>query len=214
MVERNYSGPFEFVCVTDDWRGLDDAVRVVPMWGDHNSVPSPHGEMNPSCYRRLKTFSREAVEIFGPRIVSIDLDSVITGRLEPLWDRPEDFVGWESIIKIKHHTGVKRTRFNGSMYLLRTGTRLKVWEDFDPVKSPKLTMTKRLFGSDQAWMSLMLPEEAAWTVADGVYSYREHVRRNGYKLPDDARIVFFNGHDDPWGTVAQRNCPWINDFYR
>jgi hypothetical protein len=29
MVQRNYSKPFNFVSVTDDWRKLDSAIRAV-----------------------------------------------------------------------------------------------------------------------------------------------------------------------------------------
>lgn len=214
MVQRNYTKPFDFVCVTDDWRGLDSAIRIVPMWQDLNHIPSPHGGVNPSCYRRLKAFSPEAVEILGPRILSIDLDVVILGNVDNLFDRTEDFVGWEMPVKFRHYSGKYATRFNGSMWLLTTGSRPKVWTEFDPVKSPKLTMSKHLFGSDQAWISYMLQDEAAWTAADGVISYREQVKKNGYKLPEGTKICFFNGHDDPWGPVAQKHCPWINDFYR
>lgn len=214
MVQRNFSKPFQFVCVTDDWRKFDSAIRVVPLWNDLADVPSPHGEGNPSCYRRLKAFSREAVEILGPRIVSVDLDAVVTGSLDPLWDREEDFVGWNRPIKLRRYSTTHVTWLNGSMWMLRTGTRTKVWTEFDPVKSPKLTQERRLFGSDQAWMSYMLPNEASWSSSDGVLSYRENLKTSGFKLPESARIVFFNGGVDPWSEVALKQCPWIPEYYR
>lgn len=205
MVERNYRHPHEFVCITDNWKHLDSGVRVIPLWKDFQTLDSPHGPYNPSCYRRLRAFAPEASELIGERFVSLDLDVVITGDCAPLWNRDEDFVIWGD--------NSRTTPYNGSMWLLRAGSRTKAWSEFDPVKSPKLARDKGFHGSDQAWLSYILPGEPRWTEDDGVKSYRVHVKRNGGELPKGSRIVFFNGHVDPWDCGAQRNSPWIKDYY-
>lgn len=206
MVERNYRKPHEFVCITDDWRNLDSGIRVIPLWKDLQDVQSLHGPYNPSCYRRLKAFSMEASEIIGERFVSMDLDVVITDDLSPLWDRTEDFVIWGD--------NSRTTPYNGSMWMLKAGSRTKVWTEFNPHKSPQLARSKGYHGSDQAWISYALPGEARWTEDDGVISYRVHIRREGGMLPKGTRIVFFNGHVDPWDPHARNTCPWIDMFYR
>jgi hypothetical protein len=201
MVGRHYARPHEFVCVTDDADGIDDGVRVVPLWDDLGDLPSPHGGNNPSCYRRLKAFSAEAADLIGPRFVSLDLDCVITGDLVPVWDRSEDFVIWGD-------TNPK-TFYNGSMFLLAAGARRQVWDEFDAETSPALAKAAGNFGSDQGWISYRLgPGEARWTKADGVYSYRNQIRPFGGHLPRDARIVFFHGKIDPWSAEAQR-LGWV-----
>lgn len=206
MVERHYKQPHEFVCITDNWHGLDSGIRVIKLWSDLAHLQSPHGGYSPSCYRRLRAFSREAAEMIGDRFVSLDLDTVITGDLTPLWDRPEDFVIWGD--------SSRTTPYNGSMWMLRAGTRTKVWDEFDPEKSPALAKAKGYHGSDQAWLSYIIPGEPRWTRDDGVLSYRVHLKVPGTPLPKDARIVFFNGHVDPWTPVAKKNCPWIETHYR
>jgi hypothetical protein len=207
MVARNYAGEHEFICITDNWKDLDSAVRVIPLWKDLAHIDSPHGIYNPSCYRRLKLFSLEAVEIIGnDRFLSLDLDTVITGDCAPLWDRPEDVVFWGD--------ASRTTPYNGSMWLLRSGTRTKVWTEFDPIESPRLAQRAGYHGSDQAWLSYILPGEPRWTSADGVLSYRCDLRQYDYMLPKHARIVFFNGHTDPWSPSAKRKCPWIEEYYR
>ena len=214
MVARNLRIEHEMVCITDDPAGIDPAVRCIKLWNDHARVPSPHGRGQPSCYRRLKAFSAEAAELIGPRFVSLDLDVVITGDVTPLWDREEDFVIWGDTNPT--------TPYNGSMWLLRAGTRRQVWEQFDPRMSPKLALRCGYFGSDQAWIGACLgPREAKWTRADGVLSYRNDVRPTALanrgkdmQLPKGTRIVVFHGRYDPWTPEVMRRHSWVREHWR
>lgn len=201
MVERHYRKPHRFVCVTDDPTGLD--CETIPLWDDYADVPSPHGRGNPSCYRRLKAFDPDVSKYFGDRFVSLDLDTVIVNDVSPLWDRDEDFVIWRDPYNPKQYCG--------SMFLLRSGFRPKVWSEFDPVESPKIAKVRGFMGSDQAWISYSLPNEPVWTGSDGAYSYGARIGPSGV-LPFDARIVFFHGRVDPWSPTAQR-LDWVRDHW-
>ena len=207
MLKRHYSKPFGLVCVTDDPTGIRPEVRTVELWKDYANVPSPHGRGNPSCYRRLKMFSREAAELFGPRFVSIDLDVVITQDVTAMFDEQVDF-------KMYGDTA-RGTPYNGSLILHRAGTRPQLWEQFDPRTSPLLGIQKKYIGSDQAWIAVCLgPKEPKFTRADGVFSYRNEIAPMGGLLPPTARIVIFHGHCDPWTPVMQRKHSWISANYR
>lgn len=208
MVRRHYPHPHRFICVTDNTDGIDTSrVEVLPDWRDYASLPSPHGDKNPSCYRRLRMFHPDAAQWFGPRFVSLDLDVVITGDLTPLWNRPEDIVLWGETNK---RPG---SHYNGSMILLRAGSRPQVWTDFDPIKSPVRSVAAKAWGSDQGWISCRLGgREAKWTKADGVYSFRNDLKQE-HPLPKDARIVMFHGATDPWAIPAQR-LRWVREHYR
>lgn len=207
MIRRHYGKPHRFVCVTDEPDALP-GVETVPLWDDCANIPSPIGHSYPSCYRRLKVFAPDAGEVFGERLVSIDLDTVVVGDLTPLFDRPEDFVIWgESDFP---HT----TPYCGSLWMLRTGTRPQVWTAFDPKTSPQQAWNAGCRGSDQGWLSYILGKgEATWTRMDGVYSFRKHVSRLPYAaLPGDARLVSFHGKVDPWSPRAM-NIPWVREHY-
>lgn len=206
MVARYYRPAHRFVCVTDRPDELP-GVETISLWADCRDIPSPIGHSYPSCYRRLKVFAPDAGALFGPRLVSLDLDTVIVGDLEPIFDRPEPFVIWgESDFP---HT----TPYCGSLFLLTTGARPDVWTRFDPKTSPRLALKAGCRGSDQGWIAYVLGRhEATWTRADGVYSYRKHIARNGGRLPADARIVCFHGRIDPWSYAAQQ-VPWIRAAY-
>jgi hypothetical protein len=206
MIRRNYAKPHRVICVTDSAEGIDRAIGIVPLWDDLAHLPSPHGAGNPSCYRRLKMFSAEAAQFFGPRFVSIDLDSVIVGDLTPLFDRPEDIV-------LLTDTN-PRTYYNGGLIMMTPGARAKVWDTFDHRRSPAVARMAGMFGSDQAWISHCLGRgEATWSKADGVYSYRNHIKPNGGRLPADARLVSFHGHVDPDHPEAQR-LDWVRAHYQ
>jgi len=206
MIRRHYHLPHRFVCVTDQPEAIP-RVEAIPIWTDLCDMPSPLGHSYPSCYRRLKVFAPDAGEMFGDRLVSIDLDSVIVSDITPLFDRPEDVVLWgQSDFPGRQH-------YCGSLWMLKTGTRPQVWTTFNPQSSPKLARKAGARGSDQAWLSYVLGgREATWTKKDGVYSYRKDLAKYGAGLPSDARVVFFHGREDPWNSRMQ-GIPWIQQHY-
>lgn len=209
MIRRNYTKPCRVICVTDDPEGIDETVEIVPLWNDHASVPSPHGGRNPSCYRRLKLFAADAGEVFGERIVSIDLDCVITGNIEHLFAGGEDFKIWGDT--------ARGTPYNGGLFMLKAGARPQVWEAFHPIESPKKGRRLGYIGSDQAWYGACLgPSEPKWSARDGVYSFRNQIappRGNGL-LPTGAAVVMLHGKFDPWGAGMAQRYPWIAQHYR
>lgn len=190
------------VCITNVV-GAADGVERIPDRADFADVASPHGGMNPSCYRRLRLFD-PSLDL-GPRIVSLDLDVVLTGDVTPLWDRPEDIVLLKDSGK---HGG-----YNGGMVLLTAGARPEVWTRFNAMTSPQQALLAGRFGSDQGWISHVLGDhEATWSTTDGVYSYRNEIAKVG-ALPPDARMVFFHGFNvDPW-LPHMRRIEWIARAY-
>lgn len=203
---RNYHRPFRLTCVTDDARGISSEVRVIPLWQDYASVPSPHGFGYPSCYRRLKLFSAEAAELIGPYFACLDLDMLFCADITPIFEPDADFKIWGDTNP--------STPYNGSLWKLRAGARRRVWDEFHPVESPRRSLKLGYVGSDQGWISACLgPNEAKWSQRDGVYSFRMHIQRYGCRLPPNARIVIFHGAIDPWSPLAQK-LQWVRQHYR
>lgn len=207
MTWRNFAVPHRFIVVTDfPASAFDKRIEVIPLWKDFAELRNPFGPTNPSCYRRLKVFSREAAAMFGPRFVCLDLDVVIVGDMRPLWLRREDFIIWGDTNPT--------TAYNGSMILMTAGAREKVWTDFDPAMSPIMTRRNGLFGSDQAWIAYVLgPNEIRWTNRDGIYSYRNEIGPHKKELPLNARIIVLHGQKDPWSPDLQ-GLSWIKQHYR
>lgn len=203
MVRRHYPAPHRFVCVTNTPAGIGPAITIIPDAEHFRDVPSPHGALWPSCFRRLVLFHPDAAQWFGERFVSLDLDCVITGDLRPLVDRSEDFVGWQDPLY--------RNQLCGSMMLLRAGSRPEVWAGFDSRRSPSVALAAGFRGSDQGWISYCLHREPRWTAADGVLSFKFDLKRG--PLPPGARVVFFTGQPKPWSEEARRQA-WVREWYR
>jgi hypothetical protein len=196
-VARHYSKPHRFVCITDEPQALQ-GVETLPLWPDLAELGG--------CYRRLKMFD-PGMGLLGDRFVALDLDAVIVGSLDPLFDRSEDFV-------INAHAGKMPPQqlYNGSMVLMDRGARPQVWREFDPQQTPqKLRNDHRIVGTDQAWIRTILGDrEARFTSADGVYDVR-HSPGISRRLPDNARIVFFSGPRDP--ETEFNKVPWIREHW-
>jgi hypothetical protein len=145
--------------------------------------------------------------VLGKRFVCMDLDTVICGPLEPLVDRPEDFIAWRN--------PDPRWPINGSLFMLRAGSRPQVWERFNPETSPSEAHAARCYGSDQGWMSYVLGSgEASRGPEDGVYSYSMDICKMGNHLPRNARVVCFHGRWDPWEPIVHKVAPWVAEHYR
>lgn len=212
MIQRHWDGDARLTCVTDDPAGISSEIRVLPMWDFCSKIPSPHGNGNPSCYRRLYLWGEEGARLIvrelGQPFVTLDLDIVILRKINPLFDIDADFKIWGDT--------AKGTPYNGSVCLQRAGARKQVWDDFDPVESPKAGRARGYIGSDQAWIAAKLgPGEKKWTKADGIYSYRNEIGPRGVQpLPDNARIVVFHGFYDPWHPTMRAKHEWVRRHYR
>jgi hypothetical protein len=216
MVERNLPIPHRFVCITDDPEGLDSRIEAFPMpERTFDELVNPHQHKYdaartwgakkyfPSCYRRLWLFSDEARAI-GDRVLSLDVDVIVTGSLLPLVEREETFVGWCDERN-------ERPRVAGGVFLLQTGSHTDVWSDFDPEKSPGIALQAGYSGSDQAWMSYKLcPNVATWGRADGLAK----ITWLEGEPDESSRLVFTAGHSPPWSRDVQRRYPWIERYWQ
>jgi len=217
MVRRNFAGDARIICITDDKRGITEC-ETFPLWKDHAHIPNPngahlpHGKQLPSCYRRLKIFSEPQTRAMGierhSKVVSIDLDIVIVRDITPLFAyETNEFIGWKRIGP-GHPNG-----YNGSIYMFRTGTMDRIWDEFDPRISPMKARRAKHYGSDQGWMGYVLRGEMpGWGKVDGIYSFSSDICAKPF--PHNARLISFNGKAKPWSPIVQRHHPWIAKFWR
>jgi hypothetical protein len=188
MLSEHLTIPHRFICITDNADGLE--CETYPMWKMEGFENYP--SFLPNCFARLFIFSKEAKSIFGDKVLSIDLDCIITANIDSL-------ITDDSFKICKGYSAP----YNGSMYQVRPGEHPEVWDSLSR-KAHKMAQKQHAregvqhYGSDQAWLSHMLPNYPMWYTPDGVYSYSKHI--NGDKVPDDAKIIFFAGNLKPWGS--------------
>ena len=218
-LKRHLTCNYRFVVITDDTNGDFGGAEVMetPMMARVlGNVPTPEAARFPSCYRRLWLFSEEAKLKLGDRIMLTDVDALVTGDWSPLFDYPHDFVGW---YRPKGTWGDVERRVAGGTWLLRTGTRTEVYDEFiiDPEAATRAARAAGYRGSDQAWISYMLAVDAfTWPEPSGIYSIRDLNRDDRSRvitqIPHDSKIIHFNGLYGPWDKEIQIKHPWVGDY--
>src|SRR5215831_9276435 len=115
--QRHLSQPFRFVVVTDQKiPKLDNAIERLP-------IADIGLTMIKGCFARLRMFDpawQKASGLRG-RIVLTDLDTVLTGPLDPIFDRDEPFL-------ILHGANsLNPCKFCGALMMLREGEHPEIW---------------------------------------------------------------------------------------
>jgi hypothetical protein len=186
-VARHLSEPHRFVVVTP---------------------PDIHLTEIPGCFARLRMFDPEwqrsiAMED-GDRLVCTDLDVVITGPLDDLFDRPEPFV------ILQGANAANPCPYNGSLMMLRTGAHPEVWSEFSVEAAGAAPFYE--FPDDQGWLAHKVPGAAGWKAGEGgVYAFQKPGWPKGEALPADARFVAFPGKRDPSQFT---HLPWVKEHWR
>lgn len=161
----------------------------------------------PGCFARLRMFDpiwQEDNGIEG-RLVCLDLDLIVTGPLDDLFDRPEPFVIFQGA------NAANPCPYNGSVQMIRAGAHPEAWTDFS-LKAAAETPHYE-FPDDQGWLAAKVPGAAGWKAGSesGVYAFQKPGWPKGEALPADARIVAFPGWRDPSKFT---HLPWVKEHWR
>lgn len=195
MLARNLSAPHELVCCTNMPDGVE--CRTVPLPDEALA----RGALNPKLY----AFHPDGVRLFGPRILMLDLDVVIVRPFDDLIT-DEPFVAWSVMPRTPG-------RFNTSFVLMDAGAYPEVWETYDPETAPALLEAAGMDCWDQGWVSYCLGDRGRGIprTGAGLESFKPQI---GWSLPDEARLVFFNGPRSPEMPELQRRHPWIAENWK
>lgn len=164
------------------------------------------------CWLRLKCFAPGMSEVIGDRVAWIDLDSIVTADLTPLFNRREPIVLYKS-------ESVVGQRWNGSVVLFSPNDPAvsHVWSSFNPdtaeadiraLRNGKKTGPR---GTDQAHFHRCFDEGTPhWTAADGILHWGRHT---GRVLPEHARLVVLPGLEKPDSEQVRKRSPWIRQYW-
>jgi hypothetical protein len=190
-VARHLKQPYRFFCITEREREVNFSGGI-----ERHAIKDPV-LIGRSCFVRLRLFDPGWQQNRGiTRLVCMDLDSVVVGELDPLFDRAEDFV----ILQGVHHANP--CPYNCSIFMLAAGAHPEIWLDFAKLSSHWDDLSGLIphheFPDDQGWLWHKIPKAAAWTPErDGVYAMHKPGWPKGDNLPNNARLVVFPGHRDP-----------------
>lgn len=160
------------------------------------------------CFCRLRMFDPQWQASMGiqdgDRIVCMDLDIVIVGSLDPLFNRAERFT------ILQGANAANPCPFNGSLMMLRAGAHPEVWSDFSIGQALLIPFFE--FPDDQGWLHHKLPNASGWKVGapSGVYAFQKPGWPKGDALPHDARMVVFPG----WRSPSRfTHLSWVKQYW-
>lgn len=197
MIARNASRLDEmaFYCLTDRPDELPEGV---------NAIPAPEGL--PGWWAKVALFSPHMPWAVGERIVYLDLDVAITGRLEDLADTP----------------GIMRDPLwpclNTSVMVWDCGDHASIWEDFRPdlIDAPARIIpldclaAGMVNGGDQEHVTECdARAERPWRLLPSHWclSYKLHALA---WPPDACKVVIFNGEPKPAAITEG----WVPDVWK
>lgn len=205
MLKRHVTLKHKVHCFTDMPEGIKLATTHT-LVGDPQGFDS-HGKLN--CFRRIWLWSPEARKVLGVRagdlIVSLDLDGIVLGNLDTL------------LLSMYAHQACfaygRVCEFNGSLWSFKPGAYPHVWDNWDPMETPKRLLLvkakRRWVGSDQAYFSEQLIGKAhKIKLSDGILHYILG------KPTSNTRLVFFAGSVKPWDSRLLAMAPVLHAQYQ
>jgi hypothetical protein len=224
-VRRHISGDLRFVCLTDDAQGLDPAI-------DHFPIPDmglSEFDWKKGGWPKLSVFKKTLYDLSG-RCLFLDLDSLITGPLDALFDHPGDVVTIDTSPNWARLGGHDAPMAGTGVFTFTIG---QFPEIFDRFMADHSGMVAK-YRIEQIYLQGELPPGALrfWPL-DWVLSFKYHLRRPPLlglvqrpkpPLPD-TRVVAFHGEPRPidlvrpgiWGIaphLGQGRVPWAVNYWR
>ncbi len=206
-VERNLTHPFTFYCFTDDDTGLDPDIRIRPL----PAINLPrHVASTP--WRKLSMWQSPLAEITKGDLLVLDIDLVVTGPLDELFDyQPGTYCVIENWTQKGEGIG------NTSVFRLPIGQYTSIFESFNA--DPEAILSKHRI--EQHYISRSIPEQHFWP-RSWCLSFKHSVLprfpANWWRtprLPEDARIIAFTGHPDPdEARDGTWPAPWYKRHYK
>ncbi len=173
MVERNTTVPYEFVCLTDDNRGvLFQGFHVEPISTDL-----------PGWWSKLVLFKPHPY-LAGRRVLFLDLDTVIVGNMDFLLEYDGGFAILSDFYRPQ--------TFGSAVMAIPPGFGPHIWWNFDPDNID--------CAGDQDWIWSNLNNATRWQdlYPGKIVSYKVHCQDG---LPADARVVCYHGTPRPHETT-------------
>jgi len=223
-VRAHLQGDFRFVCLTDDSDGFIDEIETFPI----PDMGLTEFDWKKGGWPKLSVFKKDLYDLKG-RCLFLDLDSVICGPLEPLFETSGDVVGID--------TGQNwKSLSDGNAPLTGTGVFTFTFNAYPDIfdrfvaNREKMVATYRI---EQIYLENELPEGTMkhWPI-EWVQSFKYHLQRppllgllmRPRPLPQRAHVVAFHGEPRPidlvrsgiWGLGPNwglGRVPWAVEYW-
>lgn len=215
MFARHLTRPHVFHCLTDDPKSLRPDIVVHPL-PDYSFAPRDCGNG-----RKLAVYMPSFLGLEGRLLLQIDIDVVLIGNVDFLFDRPEvDFM------IARGRNQASNTRGHGAVVRVRVGALPHLWHDFVADPEGTVAYCQHHRGapghvSDQRyldWKLKKIPFFEDWRVVyfrHDCNAFADTLLPEGHAVPPkDARVVSFAGRIKPQMVMSSphdncRHAPFV-----
>ncbi|MCH2155214.1 MAG: glycosyl transferase [Opitutales bacterium] len=211
---KHLTGPFRFICFTDDAVGLPDGVE---------NFPIPPLSLDPNApergWKKLTVLSDPLEDITG-QVLFLDLDIVITGDLSVFFEYPGDFCIIQDWLLKSQGIG------NSSVFRFNAGAHADVLRYFRENQE----RVKAEVRNEQAFLTRQVREnfDVTFWPPEWCVSFKRScippfpfLYFRSPTLPKGARVVVFHGHPNPPEAIQGKGrgfrrfkpAPWIKEHW-
>jgi hypothetical protein len=207
MVARNITGPFRFVCLTDDPNGVRREVECMACPELDINYPEKNYP-----WRKVTLWNKELPGMSGDWLF-IDLDVVITGSIDTFFE----YLPEKTFIVMVNWTQPGQGIGNTSVYRFRVGSHPYLLQDL--LAGPKAIFER--FPNSQTYISKSIQQISYWP-DDWCILFKVQcvppMPLRWWKtpaLPKGAKIVCFPGDPNPDDALAGHwPCKWYKKIYK
>jgi len=202
MVRRHLSGDFNFVCLTDDAKGIRAEVQCLPIPPLDLDVPAGQPDR---AWKKLTTFEADLHGLCGTALF-LDLDVVVVGSLDAFFEQPGEFL---IIHDYARPWRTERITGNSSVYRFELGAHADVLAHF----RANMDAVQSTFRNEQAYLSDFLHAQGklqywpdAWCPSfkyHGIPTWPTNYWQEPF-VPEGARVMVFHGECNPPDALAGR----------
>ena len=226
-IKRHTKEKTRFFCLTDDAEGLEDWIETLPLvetpLQKRIASAQPTLKRGAGALRKISVFDPDLIpDLEGP-IICLDIDILVTGSLDALFDFAPEQVCMPPPFKAKSHIETK-----GEGSVIRFDPKLHGFLYHDIANNLEETLAFSM-GSEQRYTSFTSDRHGALTnfPADWIVSFLRHCRAKvplnlfmAPQKPANAKIVCFPSkpkaheavHGHSAGLKSTRPAPWIQDY--
>lgn len=213
-VRANLTGPFRFVCLTDDVTGIDPGVETRPLPEtpfDENEFDARKGG---ETWRKVGLFQPGLADLDGDTLF-LDLDIVISGPMDGFFEfEPGRFCVIQDWLEKKRSwmPGRDGRVGNTSVFRFHPADHQRVYSHFAAHQREVLDQ----FRIEQQYVSDALKDDLAFWPESWICSFKRHCRptfpmnwiRAPYQ-PAEMKILVFHGYPLPEQAIAGYQGGWL-----
>lgn len=212
-VKKNLSLPHRFVCLTEEPKGINPSIEILPL----PNVGLPKGSKERG-WNKLGVFDKSMSNL-GEIGLFLDLDLIIVGSIDELFHFPGEFCIIKDWVKAKPAHG------NSSVFRFKIGAYPHLLEKFGPERK-RIQATYR---NEQEYVTAEAGPAPTWWPSDWCVSFKRHAIPKGFaklwkppRPPKGAKIIVFHGKPNPPEAIEGKSgkwfrpirpSPWIKDFW-